>query len=149
MVLPIHGSPTCTATIALLDIYEFTGKVSKISPRGAIVNAKGALNPMVDAGIGEEDHDRTGALNGIDGAGWRNTQNVDAIGTRQRVIRKGHRLLNRDVTGMGRSRLCRRSTVSAPNDGAWVKRGTPDDAPITDSGEIRGSEHPMAAGTPR
>lgn len=67
----------------------------------AIVNASGGLNPTVNAGIGAEDRSQAGALTGIGDAAWRSTGNADAIGTRQMVIRKGRRLLNLNVTGMG------------------------------------------------
>lgn len=67
----------------------------------AIVNASGGLNPTVNAGIGAEDRSQGRALAGIGDAAWRNAGNADAVSTRQMVIRKGHRLLNLNVTGMG------------------------------------------------
>lgn len=67
----------------------------------ALVSASGGLNPAVNAGIGAEDRSQGRALAGIGDAAWRNVGNVDAVGTRQMVIRKGRRLLNLNVTGMG------------------------------------------------
>lgn len=67
----------------------------------ALVSASGGFNPAVNAGIGAEDRSQDGTLAGIGDAAWRNVGNVDAVGTRQMVIRKGRRLLNLNVTGMG------------------------------------------------
>jgi hypothetical protein len=85
----------------MVQISQETSEAEAKTMFDAIVNASGGLNPMVNAGIGAEDRSQAGALTGIGDAAWRNLGNADAIDTRQMVIRKGHRLLNLNVTGMG------------------------------------------------
>lgn len=95
-----QGHPGQIAML-MVQISQETSEAEAKTMFDAIVNASGGLNPMVNAGIGAEDRSRAGALIGIGDAAWRNLGNADAIGTRQMVIRKRHRLLNLNVTGMG------------------------------------------------
>lgn len=69
----------------------------------AMVNASGGAEAAVNAGIGAENRRSASAMQGLGDAAWRNFGNADAVATRQIMVRKGRRILNLNVTGMGRN----------------------------------------------
>lgn len=73
----------------------------------AMVNASGGIEAALNATAGETiasgHSDDASGSQGLGDAAWRNFGRTDAVATRQILVRKGRRILNLSVTGMGRN----------------------------------------------
>lgn len=94
-----QGHPGSMAML-MVQISEESSADEAQSLFDAMVKAAGGMTDAVNAGIGAESTHLDSAPAGLGDRAWRRIGNVDAIGARQIVVRKGRRLLFLNVTGM-------------------------------------------------